>query len=184
MQISTPHVTSSQLKSTHLSSLKYFRSLLLIIPSSSPCKCMAVVWFRRRLKPSPPTSRRSWSRSSPPAHPLLPPLTSPQELEGHILKCVKDQNGNHVIQKAIERIPFPTALFMVEAFQGKVFSLATHPYGCRVIQRILEQRDPALDQASGPTHHVSSAHVTSPQLKTFHHLCLSAFSSRLSSGGT
>jgi len=28
-----------------------------------------------------------------------------KELEGHVMKCVKDQNGNHVIQKCIERIP-------------------------------------------------------------------------------
>ncbi|KAG7270493.1 hypothetical protein CRUP_032789 [Coryphaenoides rupestris] len=45
-----------------------------------------------------------------------------RELDGHVLKCVKDQNGNHVVQKCIEC----------------VFVLSTHPYGCRVIQRILE----------------------------------------------
>ncbi|MDP2434839.1 MAG: hypothetical protein Q8P67_03770, partial [archaeon] len=28
--------------------------------------------------------------------------------------------------------------FVVDSFQGKVFDLSTHPYGCRVIQRILE----------------------------------------------
>ena len=27
-----------------------------------------------------------------------------QELDGSILKCVKDQNGNHVIQKCIEMV--------------------------------------------------------------------------------
>ncbi|CAB4061671.1 PUM [Lepeophtheirus salmonis] len=43
------------------------------------------------------------------------------ELEGNVLKCVKDQNGNHV---------------------AKFFSLSTHPYGCRVIQRILEHCKP------------------------------------------
>lgn len=43
-----------------------------------------------------------------------------KELEGHVLRCVKDQNGNHVIQKAIERVPFGNSLFIVEAFQGKV----------------------------------------------------------------
>uniref|UniRef100_A0A1I8IWQ2 PUM-HD domain-containing protein n=1 Tax=Macrostomum lignano TaxID=282301 RepID=A0A1I8IWQ2_9PLAT len=58
-----------------------------------------------------------------------------RELDGHVLKCVKDQNGNHVVQKCIEC----------------VFSLSTHPYGCRVIQRILEhctatQTQPILDE--------------------------------------
>lgn len=27
-----------------------------------------------------------------------------KELEGHVLKCIKDQNGNHVIQKVIEQV--------------------------------------------------------------------------------
>lgn len=57
-----------------------------------------------------------------------------RELEGHVLQCVKDQNGNHVIQKCIEKVPSRTILFIVDAFHGHVYSLATHPYGCRVIQ--------------------------------------------------
>jgi hypothetical protein len=61
-----------------------------------------------------------------------------REREGHVLKCIKDQNGNHVIQKVIEQVPPHLIQFIVDTFQGKVFSLATHPYGCRVIQRILE----------------------------------------------
>ena len=32
--------------------------------------------------------------------------------------------------------------FIIEAFRGQVFSLSTHPYGCRVIQRILEHCTP------------------------------------------
>jgi len=46
--------------------------------------------------------------------------------------------GNHVVQKCIEQCPSPLIQFIVDTFQGKVYSLATHPYGCRVIQRILE----------------------------------------------
>ena len=61
-----------------------------------------------------------------------------KELEGHVMKCVKDQNGNHVIQKCIERVPPHLIQFIVDAFSGQVYALATHPYGCRVIQRILE----------------------------------------------
>jgi hypothetical protein len=61
-----------------------------------------------------------------------------RELDGHVLKCVKDQNGNHVIQKAIERVPTENIGFIIGAFHGQVYSLATHPYGCRVIQRIFE----------------------------------------------
>ena len=54
------------------------------------------------------------------------------------MKCVKDQNGNHVIQKCIERVPSHLIQFIIDSFTGQVYALATHPYGCRVIQRILE----------------------------------------------
>ena len=61
-----------------------------------------------------------------------------RELEPHVLRCVKDQNGNHVIQKAIERVPAAHIQFIINAFTGQVHELAMHPYGCRVIQRMLE----------------------------------------------
>jgi len=54
------------------------------------------------------------------------------------MTCVKDQNGNHVIQKCIERVPAHLIQFVVEAFTGQILHLSTHPYGCRVIQRLLE----------------------------------------------
>lgn len=57
---------------------------------------------------------------------------------GHVMKCIKDQNGNHVIQKVIEQVPPHLTQFIIDTFTNKVSSLATHPYGCRVIQRILE----------------------------------------------
>uniref|UniRef100_A0A668AR12 Pumilio homolog 1 n=1 Tax=Myripristis murdjan TaxID=586833 RepID=A0A668AR12_9TELE len=61
-----------------------------------------------------------------------------RELDGHVLKCVKDQNGNHVVQKCIECVQPHALHFIIDAFKGQVFALSTHPYGCRVIQRILE----------------------------------------------
>ncbi|EPQ58108.1 ARM repeat-containing protein [Gloeophyllum trabeum ATCC 11539] len=60
-----------------------------------------------------------------------------KELEPHVLRCVKDANGNHVVQKLIERVA-PERLGFVNSFKGNVFELATHPYGCRVLQRCLE----------------------------------------------
>lgn len=61
-----------------------------------------------------------------------------KELENDVLKCVRDQNGNHVIQKAIERVPAEHIQFIIQAFKGHVGALAVHSYGCRVIQRMLE----------------------------------------------
>ncbi|CAN1167143.1 Pumilio homolog 2 [Linum perenne] len=60
------------------------------------------------------------------------------ELEGHVMRCVRDQNGNHVIQKCIECVPEENIQFIVTTFFDQVVTLSTHPYGCRVIQRILE----------------------------------------------
>lgn len=56
------------------------------------------------------------------------------ELSGAIMKCVRDQNGNHVIQKCIECVPQDRIQFIITSFYGQVVVLSTHPYGCRVIQ--------------------------------------------------
>lgn len=56
------------------------------------------------------------------------------ELDGHVMRCVRDQNGNHVIQKCIECVPTERIGFIIYAFRGQVANLSTHPYGCRVIQ--------------------------------------------------
>ncbi|KAL9271292.1 Pumilio homolog 1-like protein [Drosera capensis] len=61
-----------------------------------------------------------------------------QELDGHVMRCVHDQNGNHVIQKCIECVPEVAIHFIVESFFDQVVTLSTHPYGCRVVQRVLE----------------------------------------------
>merc|ERR1719493_181367 len=74
------------------------------------------------------------------------------ELDGHVLECVKDQNANHVIQKCIEQVSNSENIdFIIKAFYGRVYDLSTHPYGCRVIQRMLEHWDrelkaPLLDE--------------------------------------
>lgn len=57
-----------------------------------------------------------------------------EELDGHVMRCVRDQNGNHVIQKCIECVPEEAIRFIVSTFFDQVVTLSTHPYGCRVIQ--------------------------------------------------
>ncbi|XWS28803.1 hypothetical protein CRYUN_Cryun25bG0102500 [Craigia yunnanensis] len=61
-----------------------------------------------------------------------------EEIDGSVIRCVRDQNGNHVIQKCIECVPEENIQFIVATFFDQVVTLSTHPYGCRVIQRILE----------------------------------------------
>ncbi|OCT55100.1 hypothetical protein CLCR_02749 [Cladophialophora carrionii] len=68
-----------------------------------------------------------------------------KELDGpnmQILKVVRDQNGNHVVQKAIERIPGEHIQFIVDAHRGQMAKMSTHQYGCRVVQRMLEYCQP------------------------------------------
>lgn len=43
-----------------------------------------------------------------------------KELDGHLIKCVKDQNGNHVVQKCIECVPHVHLQFIIDAFKGQV----------------------------------------------------------------
>ena len=42
------------------------------------------------------------------------------ELEGNVLRCVKDQNGNHVVQKCIETVEPSCLQFIIDAFRGQV----------------------------------------------------------------
>ncbi|RSM13726.1 hypothetical protein CEP52_001856 [Fusarium oligoseptatum] len=61
-----------------------------------------------------------------------------QELQPRIVDVIKDEHGNHVVQKIIQLVPREHIGFIMDAFKGRVREFATHNYGCRVIQRILE----------------------------------------------
>ena len=50
-----------------------------------------------------------------------------RELDGHVIKCVKDQNGNHVVQKAIEGVNPASLQFIITAFNGQV-AVTTYHY--------------------------------------------------------
>ena len=84
----------------------------------------------------------------------LPKLLS--EFQNNVLSLIHDQNGNHVIQKCIEVLSrnakaaqeegeetkatfFGEQIdFIVDDVLDNLATLACHPYGCRVLQRILE----------------------------------------------
>lgn len=74
-----------------------------------------------------------------------------EEFRGHILQLIEDQNGNHVCQKLIESLTKRCKLsaqddfvysrnieFIIDDVIGNILRLSCHPYGCRVLQRILE----------------------------------------------
>jgi len=56
------------------------------------------------------------------------------ELQNYVLKCIGDQNGNHVIQKCIECVPEDRIPFVIDPILSQILVLCTHQYGCRVIQ--------------------------------------------------
>nr|XP_025876174.1 pumilio homolog 1-like [Oryza sativa Japonica Group] len=63
------------------------------------------------------------------------------EVGRKLMQCVYDQNGNHVVQKCLQCVP-PQYIKLIHAsLCGKAVMLSTHPYGCRVIQRVLEWCD-------------------------------------------
>jgi hypothetical protein len=73
-----------------------------------------------------------------------------EEMKNHVIECVEDQNGNHVIQKLIERLPIGEAesgaiRSLLGQFIGHVPRLAIHCYGCRVVQRLIEKLKPLKD---------------------------------------
>eukprot|EP00210_Caulerpa_lentillifera_P003984 g3801.t1 len=69
-----------------------------------------------------------------------------RKLERHIARCVKDMNGNHVVQKAIRVMKLENIPFILTSVQERGLSYAVHPYGCRVVQRILECECSTMEQ--------------------------------------
>ena len=43
-----------------------------------------------------------------------------KEIDLHIITCIQDQNGNHVVQKCIETIPSNSLEFVIKAVHGQV----------------------------------------------------------------
>lgn len=60
-----------------------------------------------------------------------------RELDGHVLKCVKDQNGNHVVQKCIECVQPQSLQFIIDAFKGQVSDLGScHHMHLRLLSEV------------------------------------------------
>jgi len=63
-------------------------------------------------------------------------------LRGHIRNAVQSKHANHVVQKIIEVMPVALANFAVDELKGFGQEIAQHPFGCRVLCRILEHLSP------------------------------------------
>ncbi|KAM5444716.1 hypothetical protein MferCBS31731_000171 [Microsporum ferrugineum] len=63
-------------------------------------------------------------------------------LSGQVVELVQDLNGNHVIQKCLNRLSAPDAQFIYDAVGKECVAVGTHRHGCCVLQR-------CIDHASG-----------------------------------
>lgn len=64
-------------------------------------------------------------------------LREVQECDG-ISKCMYDPNGNHVIQRFIEKAPSFIIDSIMKAIKGNVTALAQNKFGCRIVQKLLQ----------------------------------------------
>ena len=67
----------------------------------------------------------------------IPQIT--EELSPYFEKCIEDQNGNHVIQKIIERLQPGENNGIFDVVLSKILDFSVHQYGCRVIQKLFNQ---------------------------------------------
>jgi hypothetical protein len=75
-------------------------------------------------------------------------------LQQHVVDLVQDLNGNHVIQKCLNRLGAEDAEFIYEAVGTHCVTVGTHRHGCCVLQR-------CIDHASGSQKAKLIAQITS-----------------------
>ena len=61
------------------------------------------------------------------------------ELKVHFFKYIEDQNGNHVIQKLIERLKPGENKDIYDVVYDNLVDFSKHQYGCRVIRTLLKK---------------------------------------------
>ncbi|XBI41061.1 hypothetical protein VPH35_125562 [Triticum aestivum] len=61
-----------------------------------------------------------------------------KELDSNLFKCICDQHANHAVQKCMESVQPQYIQFIYRRLCGNAKMLSTHPYGCHVVQKMLE----------------------------------------------
>ncbi|KAH8899635.1 ARM repeat-containing protein [Thozetella sp. PMI_491] len=64
-----------------------------------------------------------------------------QALNGQVVDLIQDLNGNHVIQKCLNKLSAPDAQFIFQAVGSNVIEVGTHRHGCCVLQRCIDHAD-------------------------------------------
>lgn len=70
-------------------------------------------------------------------------------LKPYIIDLIRDLNGNHVIQKILNKYEPPDCQFIYDSIIEDLYTVATHKHGCCVLQKCLNHVTPKqLDQFS------------------------------------
>lgn len=79
------------------------------------------------------------------------------------MQLIKDQNGNHVIQKIIKRVSQQHTTVVIDICVQHLQQLAVHAYGCRVVQRLLKHYNGPAKPKILQELHGSAPHLISDQ---------------------
>lgn len=58
-------------------------------------------------------------------------------LKNHVVQCIQDLNGNHVIQKCIKKLSNQDSQFIIDSITENMVKVSTHKHGCCVMQKCL-----------------------------------------------
>ncbi|PNH63697.1 hypothetical protein VD0002_g4746, partial [Verticillium dahliae] len=64
-------------------------------------------------------------------------------LRYRVVELIQDLNGNHVIQKCLNKLSAPDAQFIFDAVGNHCVDVGTHRHGCCVLQRCIDHADGA-----------------------------------------
>lgn len=64
-------------------------------------------------------------------------------LKPYIIELIKDLNGNHVIQKILNKYPPDNCQFIYTSIIDDILVVATHKHGCCVLQKCLNHVNPS-----------------------------------------
>jgi len=91
---------------------------------------------------------------------LVETLRSPEQvalaieaLAPGVVTLIKDLNGNHVVQRCLQRLSADDAQFIYDAARAHCVEIATHRHGCCVLQRCVDhakgvQRERLVDEVA------------------------------------
>ncbi|RPA84704.1 ARM repeat-containing protein [Ascobolus immersus RN42] len=74
-------------------------------------------------------------------------LTIVNALKSKVVELIQDLNGNHVVQKCLNRLSSSDAQFIYDAVGDNCVAVGTHRHGCCVLQRCIDHASPAQKTA-------------------------------------